>query len=268
RPDPRADRLDQTRSRLAAADRQRLESGRHRPDGAAALPFAVPDLCRQRPAQPANVSAQRRRLPWRAVQYRQLWLANPHACAAGGAGAGRLRVDRRRLPSLFQPPGAGPRATEPRHPPAAGAEAAAPSDRHRGLSLRGFRDHRLRPASAHQGGGGGVSIITLVVARAENGVIGRDGGMPWHLSGDLKHFKAVTMGKPMVMGRKTFESLPRLLPGRRHIVLTRDPDWRAEGAEVVHDLAGAVRIADDAPEIAVIGGVDIFRMFEEIADAV
>jgi len=113
-----------------------------------------------------------------------------------------------------------------------------------------------------------VSIITLVVARAENGVIGRDGGMPWHLSGDLKHFKAVTMGKPMVMGRKTFESLPRLLPGRRHIVLTRDPDWRAEGAEVVHDLAGAVRIADDAPEIAVIGGVDIFRMFEEIADAV
>ena len=113
-----------------------------------------------------------------------------------------------------------------------------------------------------------MSIITLVVARAENGVIGRDGGMPWHLSGDLKHFKAVTMGKPMVMGRKTFESLPRLLPGRRHIVLTRDPDWRAEGAEVVHDLAGAVRIADDAPEIAVIGGVDIFRMFEEIADAV
>ena len=113
-----------------------------------------------------------------------------------------------------------------------------------------------------------MSIITLVVARAENGVIGRDGGMPWHLSSDLKHFKAVTMGKPMVMGRKTFESLPRLLPGRRHIVLTRDPDWRAEGAEVVHDLAGAVRIADDAPEIAVIGGVDIFRMFEEIADAV
>lgn len=112
-----------------------------------------------------------------------------------------------------------------------------------------------------------MSIITLVVARAENGVIGRDGGMPWHLSGDLKHFKAVTMGKPMVMGRKTFESLPRVLPGRRHIVLTRDPDWSAEGAEVVHDLAEAVGIAD-APEIAVIGGVAIFRMFDEIADAV
>ena len=112
-----------------------------------------------------------------------------------------------------------------------------------------------------------MSIITLVVARAENGVIGRDGGMPWHLSGDLKHFKAVTMGKPMVMGRKTFESLPRLLPGRRHIVLTRDPDWRAAGAEVARDLAEAIGIAN-APEIAVIGGVDIFRMFEEIADAV
>lgn len=112
-----------------------------------------------------------------------------------------------------------------------------------------------------------MAIITLVVARAENGVIGRDGGMPWHLSGDLKHFKAVTMGKPMVMGRKTFESLPRLLPGRRHIVLTRDPGWRAEGAEVVHDLAGAVAVAD-APEIAVIGGADIFRLFLPLADRI
>jgi dihydrofolate reductase len=112
-----------------------------------------------------------------------------------------------------------------------------------------------------------VSIVTLVVARAENGVIGRDGTLPWHLSDDLKHFKAVTMGKPMVMGRKTFDSLPGLLPGRRHIVLTRDPDWRAEGVEVARDLADAVRIADSA-EIAVIGGADIFRLFLPIADRV
>ncbi len=112
-----------------------------------------------------------------------------------------------------------------------------------------------------------MAIITLVVARAENGVIGRDGKLPWHLSGDLKHFKAVTMGKPMVMGRKTFESLPGLLPGRRHIVLTRDPAWRAEGAEVVHDVAAAVAIADSA-EIAVIGGADIFRLFLPLADRV
>lgn len=112
-----------------------------------------------------------------------------------------------------------------------------------------------------------MSIVTLVVARAENGVIGRDGRLPWHLSDDLRHFKAVTMGKPMVMGRKTFESLPGLLPGRRHIVLTRDPGWRAEGAEVARDVADAIRLAD-ASEIAVIGGAEIFRLFLPVADRV
>ena len=112
-----------------------------------------------------------------------------------------------------------------------------------------------------------MSIITLVVARAENGVIGRDGKLPWHLPNDLRHFKAVTMGKPMVMGRKTFESLPGLLPGRRHVVLTRDPHWRAEGAEAALDLADAIRIAD-ASEIAVIGGAEIFRLFLPVADRV
>jgi dihydrofolate reductase len=72
-----------------------------------------------------------------------------------------------------------------------------------------------------------MTCITLVVARAANGVIGADGTMPWHLPADLRHFKAKTMGRPMVMGRKTFESLPGLLPGRRHIVMTRDTAWRA-----------------------------------------
>ena len=79
--------------------------------------------------------------------------------------------------------------------------------------------------------------ITLVVARAQNGVIGRDGKLPWHLPADLKRFKALTMGSAMIMGRKTFESLPGLLPGRRHIVLTRDRDWRADGAEVARDAS-------------------------------
>ena len=74
--------------------------------------------------------------------------------------------------------------------------------------------------------------ITLVVARATNGVIGRDGKLPWHLPADLKRFKSLTMGSAMVMGRKTFESLPGVLPGRRHIVLTRDRSWRADGAEM------------------------------------
>jgi len=112
-----------------------------------------------------------------------------------------------------------------------------------------------------------MAIVTLVVARAENGAIGRDGRLPWHLPGDLKHFKAVTMGTPMVMGRRTFESLPGLLPGRRHIVLSRDPAWRADGAEVAGDVADAVRIAD-AQQISVIGGAEIFGLFLPLADRI
>src|SRR3954447_4035533 len=87
--------------------------------------------------------------------------------------------------------------------------------------------------------------IILVVARAQNGVIGRDGKLPWHLPADLKRFKALTMGSAMVMGRRTFDSLPKLLPGRRHIVLTRDRSWRAEGAEVAHGVDEALRLARD-----------------------
>jgi dihydrofolate reductase len=109
--------------------------------------------------------------------------------------------------------------------------------------------------------------VTLVVARARNGVIGRDGTLPWHIPADLKHFKAVTMGKPMIMGRKTFESLPGLLPGRRHIVLTRDGGWSAEGVEVAHDLAGAIRKAE-APSVSVIGGAEIFALFLPTAGAI
>jgi len=109
--------------------------------------------------------------------------------------------------------------------------------------------------------------ITLVVARAENGVIGRDGNLPWHLPADLKRFKALTMGSAMVMGRKTFESLPGLLPGRRHIVLTRDCAWEADGAEVAHDLDEALRLAGSEP-ISVIGGAEIFDLFLPLADRI
>ena len=110
-------------------------------------------------------------------------------------------------------------------------------------------------------------MITLVVARAENGVIGRDGKLPWHLPEDLKRFKSLTMGTAMVMGRKTFESLPGLLPGRRHIVLTRDRDWRAPGAEAVHDESETLRAAAGAP-VSVIGGAGIFALFLTRADRV
>ena len=109
--------------------------------------------------------------------------------------------------------------------------------------------------------------ITLHLARADNGVIGRDGGLPWRLPADLKRFKAQTMGKPMIMGRKTFESFPAPLPGRRHIVLTRDAGWSAPGVEVVRDMETAIAVAA-APEIAVIGGAQIYALFLPRADRV
>ena len=106
--------------------------------------------------------------------------------------------------------------------------------------------------------------ITIVLARAINGVIGRDGTLPWHIPADLKRFKALTMGSAMVMGRKTFESLPSVLPGRRHIVLTRDGGWSAEGAEVAHDIVEALKLAQPAG-VSVIGGAEIFALFLPIA---
>lgn len=109
--------------------------------------------------------------------------------------------------------------------------------------------------------------VFLVVAVARNGVIGHEGAMPWHLPADLRHFKALTTGKPMVMGRKTFESLPGLLPGRRHIVLTRDPEWAEDGAEVVRSVEDALHIAN-SPHVAVIGGAEIFAQFLPLADRI
>ena len=102
--------------------------------------------------------------------------------------------------------------------------------------------------------------MTLVVARATNGVIGRDGTLPWRISADLKRFKRLTMGTAMIMGRRTFDSLPGLLPGRRHIVLTRDRDWSADGAEVAHSVEEALSLAGDEP-VSVIGGAEIFELF-------
>ena len=110
-------------------------------------------------------------------------------------------------------------------------------------------------------------MIVLSLARAENGVIGRDGKLPWHLPADLKRFKALTMGKPMVMGRKTFESFPAPLPGRRHIVLTRDTSWSAAGAEVVHSVEAALALTGDG-DVAAIGGAEVFALFEPLADRV
>jgi len=103
-------------------------------------------------------------------------------------------------------------------------------------------------------------MISFHLARADNGVIGVGGRLPWHLPADLRRFKAQTLGRAMVMGRRTFESFPAPLPGRRHIVLTRSTTWRGEGAEVVHGPADALALAGD--DVAVIGGAEIFALFE------
>ena len=109
-------------------------------------------------------------------------------------------------------------------------------------------------------------MIVFHLARADNGVIGADGLIPWRIPGEQRRFKAMTMGKPMIMGRKTFDSFPSPLPGRRHIVLTRSPGWAAAGAEVVHDIDAALALA--RPEASVIGGADIFRLFLPHADRI
>jgi dihydrofolate reductase len=103
------------------------------------------------------------------------------------------------------------------------------------------------------------TLLTLIVAVADSGVIGRDNSLPWHLPEDLKRFKRLTMGKPIVMGRKTFESIGKPLPGRVNIVVTRDPGYRRDGVIVVHDVDSAVRAAGPVPEIMVIGGAELFR---------
>lgn len=111
-----------------------------------------------------------------------------------------------------------------------------------------------------------VIRLALIVAVAENGVIGRDNTLPWHLPGDLQYFKRVTMGKPIIMGRKTFDSIGRPLPGRTNIVISRDRAYRAEGAAVVSSLDAALEVARDAgggaanAEVVVIGGAEIYRL--------
>lgn len=110
----------------------------------------------------------------------------------------------------------------------------------------------------------GERQVIFVVARATDGTIALDGDVPWKISEDLRRFKRLTMGMPMIMGRKTFDSLPGLLPGRRHIVLTRQRDWHAQGAEVAHTLEQALDLAGQG-DIAVIGGNDIFELFMPLA---
>lgn len=107
-----------------------------------------------------------------------------------------------------------------------------------------------------------MTRLALIFARAANGVIGKDNILPWHLPEDLAHFRRTTLGAPVIMGRKTWESLPpkfRPLPGRRNIVVTRQRGWAAEGAAVAHSVGQALAACGDAPEAWVIGGAELYR---------
>lgn len=110
--------------------------------------------------------------------------------------------------------------------------------------------------------------ISIIVAASANNVIGVGGGLPWHLPEDLKRFKEVTMGKPMIMGRATFDSIGRALPGRRSIVLTRQADFVAEGCEVVPTVDAALAAASDAEEVMIVGGGEIYRQFLPLANRI
>jgi dihydrofolate reductase len=101
--------------------------------------------------------------------------------------------------------------------------------------------------------------ISIIVAMAANGVIGDENGLPWHLPADLKHFKQITMGKPILMGRKTWESIGRPLPGRTNIVITRDTGYSAAGCEVVNSIDAAIAAAGEQDEVMVIGGAELYR---------
>ena len=112
------------------------------------------------------------------------------------------------------------------------------------------------------------SRISIIVAWAEHRVIGNNGGMPWHLPADLQHFRRITMGKPILMGRHTCESLGRPLPGRRNLVLSRTPGYQAEGFECLPDLQQALHATSAAPELMIIGGAEVYEQCLHLATGI
>lgn len=113
-----------------------------------------------------------------------------------------------------------------------------------------------------------MTRIAFVVAHDRGGVIGKDGALPWRLPDDQKHVRALTVGKPLIMGRRTYESIGRPLPDRTNIVLTRDPAFHADGVRIARTPEEALAIAGDAPETIVFGGADVFRHFLPLADLI
>lgn len=109
-------------------------------------------------------------------------------------------------------------------------------------------------------------IISMVAAMAKNRIIGKDNQMPWHLPADLKHFKTVTMGKPVIMGRKTFESIGRPLPGRQNIVISRNQEYKAEGCDTVCSIEDAINLVSGVEEVMIIGGGFLYSQLLEKTD--
>ena len=108
-------------------------------------------------------------------------------------------------------------------------------------------------------------IISLIVAKSKNNVIGKNNQLPWHLPADLKHFKDVTMGKPIIMGRKTFESIGKPLPGRRNIIITHNKNYTAEGCDVFHSIGDAFNAVKNETEVMIIGGANLYAQTIECA---
>jgi dihydrofolate reductase len=108
-------------------------------------------------------------------------------------------------------------------------------------------------------------VVSLIAALDRNRFIGKANRLPWHLPADLQHFKRMTLGKPIIMGRKTWESLPGLLPGRTHIVISRNPGCRVEGAVLAESPVAALRAAGEVPEVMVVGGAEIYRQMLPLA---
>ncbi|RZK67063.1 MAG: dihydrofolate reductase, partial [Pedobacter sp.] len=111
-------------------------------------------------------------------------------------------------------------------------------------------------------------MVSMVVAIAENNAIGKDNELLWHLPTDLKHFKAITNGHTIIMGRKTFESIKKPLPNRRNIVITRNEDLHIAGAEVVNSVEGALKLAEGDGEVYIVGGAEIYRMAMNLTDRI
>ncbi len=104
-----------------------------------------------------------------------------------------------------------------------------------------------------------MTILSMIVAHAKNRVIGKDNDMPWHLPADLAYFKKTTLGKPIIMGRKTYQSIGRALPGRKNIVISRDLSFQAQGVDVVNSVDAALKLVNDSEEVMVIGGGAIYQ---------